>query len=83
MLEHLTRQQMMEKYPNRWLGINNIIYTDAENTEIQSADIVYTDKDASELGLMSLQGQDVQPYFTTPDDAFPLGVIGGLNGSYI
>jgi hypothetical protein len=34
---------------------------------------VYTDKTASELGMMSLRGESVQPLFTTPDDVFPLG----------
>ena len=44
--------------------------------DIKSAVVVYVDKNASELGLMALQGEDVQPYFTTPDDTFQLGFMG-------
>lgn len=69
---------MAEKYPNQWLGINNIEYKDSSKREIKSANVVYTDKTASELGLMTLHGDNIQPYFTTPDDTFQLGFIGGV-----
>ncbi|MBD5508810.1 MAG: hypothetical protein HDR05_12405 [Lachnospiraceae bacterium] len=73
MVERLTREQMEKKYPNTWLGINNIKYQNDNGVTIESADVVYTDKTASELGLMVLQGEDIQPLFTTPDEAFQLG----------
>ena len=73
MTERLTREQMAEKYPNQWLGINNIEYNDSSKKEIKSVNVVYTDKTASELGLMALHGDNIQPYFTTPDDTFQLG----------
>lgn len=76
MAERLTREQMAEKYPNQWLGINNIEYNDSSKKEIKSVNVVYTDKTASELGLMALHGDNIQPYFTTPDDTFQLGFIG-------
>lgn len=78
MEEKLTREQMAEKYPNQWLGINNIEYNDSSKKEMKSANVVYTDKTASELGLMALHGDNIQPYFTTPDDTFQLGFIGGV-----
>lgn len=77
MAQHLTREQMSIKYPNTWLGINNIRYKDNNKTTIESADVVYTDKTASELGLLALQGEDIQPLFTTPDEVFQLGFLGG------
>ncbi len=77
MVERLTREQMAKKYPNTWLGINHIKYENNDDVTIESADVVYTDKSASELGLMALQGEDIQPLFTTPDDVFQLGFIGG------
>lgn len=77
MAEHLTREQMAEKYPNTWLGLNNIKYRNDDGVTLESADVIYTNKTASELGLMALQGEDVQPLFTTPDDVFQLGFLGG------
>lgn len=76
MAQHLTREQMSIKYPNTWLGINNIRYKDNNKTTIESADVVYTNKTASELGLLALQGEDIQPLFTTPDEVFQLGFLG-------
>ena len=43
MAERLTREQMAEKYPNQWLGINNIEYNDSSKKEIKSVNVVYTD----------------------------------------
>lgn len=71
----LTLQEMMQKYPNQWIGIKDL---ETENNALKSADVIYTDKTASELGMMSLEGLDIQPFFTTPDNVFHLGTIGGL-----
>lgn len=79
MAERLTRKQMSEKYPNKWLGIRNIEYTDADKRNIASAEIIYTDKTASELGILSLKGYDIEPLFTTPDNIFQAGTIGRKN----
>lgn len=76
MAERLTRKQMADQYPNQWLGIRNIVY---KGREIESAEVIYTQKTASELGLFSLKGEDVQPLFTTPDTVFQLGIAGGIN----
>lgn len=75
MAERLTRKQMADRYPNQWLGIRNIEY---KGREIESAEVIYINKTASELGLMSLKGEDVQPVFTTPDMVFQTGVAGGI-----
>jgi len=74
----LTKQEMIEKYPNRWLGIRNIKYLDNDKREMKAAEVVYTDKTASELGIMAFEGENIQPFFTTPDDTFQLGFIGGI-----
>lgn len=76
MAERLTRKQMADKYPNQWLGIRNIVYN---GREIETAEVIYTQRTASELGLLSLKGEDVQPLFTTPDMVFQLGAAGGMN----
>ena len=76
MAERLTRKQMADKYPNQWLGIRNITY---KGREIESAEVEYTKKTASEVGLFSLCGEDLQPLFTTTDMVFQLGAAGGIN----
>ena len=78
MIERLTREQMEQKYPNQWIGINNIEYYDSNKRDMKSANIVYTNKTASELGLLALHGEDIQPYFTTPDSTFQIGFTGGI-----
>lgn len=64
---------MSEKYPNTWLGLRNIKYRNNDGATLESADVVYIDKTASELRLMALQG----PLFTTPAEVFQLGFLGG------
>ncbi|MCR5323395.1 MAG: hypothetical protein K6E85_09020 [Lachnospiraceae bacterium] len=73
-MKHLTIQEIKDIYPNMWIGISNVEY--GADHSIIAADVVYTDKTASELGLMSLNGQDIEPFFTTPDNVFQLGVMG-------
>ncbi|MBR1636101.1 MAG: hypothetical protein IJ682_13740 [Lachnospiraceae bacterium] len=75
----MTRTQMNHDYPNQWLGIRKIEY-DPRTHRVLSADVVYTDCTASELAMMSLDGDDVQPLYTTPDRCFQLGFqIGELS----
>lgn len=76
MAERLTRKQMADRYPNQWLGIRNIEY---KGREIESAEVIYINRTASELGLMSLKGEDVLPVFTTPDMVFQTGAAGAVH----
>ncbi len=78
MVERLTRKQMSEKYPNTWLGINNIKYKNDDGITVESADIVYTDKSADELLEMQIDGIDGIIGWYTNDDGLPLGVAGIL-----
>lgn len=73
MAQRLTREQMADRYPNQWLGIRNIKY---RGREIESAEVVYINSSASELGMRSLKGEDVQPLYTTPDLFFQMGAAG-------
>lgn len=67
----MTLEEMKLQYPNRWIGIKDIIYRDADSREIESAEVVFTDKNASELALMAMEGEDVMPFFTTPNNVYP------------
>ena len=73
-VERLTRHQMEEKYPSQWLGIRNIKYGDADKRIMESAEVVYTDKTASELASMAIKGDDIIPWHTNKDD-YPMGFI--------
>lgn len=69
----MTLKEMQNEYPNRWLGINEIERDDKRR--ILSANVVYTDKTASELSFMTINHEDIQAFFTTPDDTFHVGVV--------
>ncbi len=78
MVEHLTREQMAEKYPNTWLGINNVKYQNNDGVTVESADVVYTDKTEDELLEMQIDGIEGIRGWYTNDDGLPLGVAGIL-----
>ncbi len=78
MAERLTRKQMSEKYPNTYLGINNIKYHNDDGVTLESADVVYTDKTSSELLKMQIAGTDGIVRWYTNDNGLPLGVAGVL-----
>lgn len=78
MVERLTREQMTKKYPNTWLGINNIKYKNDDGVTVESADIVYTDKTEDELLEMQIDGTEGIISWYTNDNGLPLGVAGVL-----
>ena len=70
----MTKPEMDTQYPNRWIGIKNPEY-DSVSGRLLAADVVFTDKTASELAEMSIHGEDVEPLFTTPDRCFHVGAV--------
>lgn len=76
MAEHLTREQMAEKYPNTWLGLNNIKYQNDDGVTLESADVIYIDKTSNELLQMQIAGTDGIIRWYTNDNGLPLGVAG-------
>lgn len=78
MIERLTREQMSKKYPNTWLGINNIKYKNNDGVTVESADIIYTDKTEEELLEMQIDGTEGIISWYTNDNGLPLGVAGVL-----
>lgn len=62
----LTRQQMAERYPDRYLGITDIQYENNDGVTIESAEIVYTDKSEEELLTLQISGtEDIMCWYTT------------------
>ncbi|MDE6883930.1 MAG: hypothetical protein K2P48_12510 [Lachnospiraceae bacterium] len=78
MAERLTREQMAEKYPNTWLGLNNIKYVNNDGVTLESADVVYTDKSSNELLRMQITGTDGIIRWYTNENGLPLGAAGVL-----
>ena len=73
-IEHLTIEQMSEKYPNTWLGLSNMVY-DTDGVTIISADVVYTDKDREELAYLQVEkGENIIDWYTN-NDGLPLGML--------
>lgn len=69
---------MAEKYPNSYLGINNIKYKNDDGVTLESADVIYTDKSSDELLKMQIAGIDGIVRWYTNENSLPLGVAGVL-----
>ena len=67
MTEHLTIQQMAEKYPERWLGLGNIKYVNNDGISIESADVIYTDKSKNELLAEKFSRGAIEPWYTSAE----------------
>ena len=52
MNERMTWDEIVEKYPEQWLGLTDAEWADDEHAEILSAIVSYTDKSADELLIM-------------------------------
>lgn len=78
MAERLTREEMSRKYPNQYIGINNIKYQNDDGVTVESADVVYTDKSSNELLRMQIAGTDGIVRWYTNDNSLPLGLVGIL-----
>lgn len=74
-IERLTREEMSEKYPNTWLGISNVKYKNNDGVTLESADIIYTDKDMDELVEMQIDGTGIIAWYTN-DAGLTLGLVG-------
>lgn len=69
--ERLTWEEIMEKYPDRWVGLTDVEWKNSVN--VKSAVVKYTDKTKSEL--LELQFKDeIYSIYTTPDNVFQLGI---------
>lgn len=64
--ERLTWKQIMEQYPDTWVGLTDIKWEDESN--IESAVVKYTDKTKTELLKMVIEGELEFSCYTTPDN---------------
>lgn len=71
--ERLTWKEIVEKYPDTWIGLKDIIWEDESN--IESAVVKFTDKTKTELLTLVARGELEYSCYTTPDNVFQLGAI--------
>ena len=74
MEERLTWDEIVERYPDQWVGLVDVDWEDEAN--VRSAIVRYTDKSSSELTRMQITDRNLYSTYTTPDNLSPLGVVG-------
>ena len=77
MNERLSWKQIVEKYPDKWVGLTEII-REEDSADIKSAIVRYTSdtKTRGELLEMVFNNELELSIFTTPDNYFKLGMMG-------
>ncbi len=79
MEERLDWKQIVEKYPNQWVGLTEVEYEEDNDATIKTAIVKYTNKSKDELTWMQFETSGALiGIYTTPDNVFQLGVLGGF-----
>ena len=75
MSNRLTWKEIVEKYPDQWVGLVDINWKNEANVE--SAVVKYSDKTADELLRLQIE-EDPELYstYTTPDNLLQIGIVG-------
>ena len=73
-MERLTWDEIVEQYPDQWVGLTEVEWMPDNRSSILSAVVSYTDTPRKELTRMMLEDKIVACY-TTPDRAFQLGAL--------
>lgn len=74
MAERLTWDEIVKKYPSRWIGLTDVEWEAPNNPNVLSAVVKYTDKDMGELIDMQFHDDNLYSVYTTPDDEPFVGV---------
>ena len=72
MEKRLTWEEIMEKYPDQWLGLSDIEWEDTAN--IKTAIVKYVDMPREELLEKQFNGE-IECVYTTPDNIFQMGAL--------
>lgn len=54
--ERLTWQQIQEKYPSQWVGLNDVKYIDNDGISIESAIVAYKNRSREDLEMLQALG---------------------------
>ena len=75
MSNRLTWKEIVEKYPDQWVGLVDINWKNEANVE--SAVVKYSDKTADELLRLQIEEDpDLYSTYTTPDNLLQIGIVG-------
>lgn len=67
----LTRKEMAEIFPDRWLGLSDVKYKNDDGVTLESEEVIYTDK--SQRDLLRMQIKDgIIAWYTTENSLFLL-----------
>jgi len=74
MAERLTWDEIVEKYPDRWVGLTDVERETPDDPNVISAVVKYTDKNMNELLRLQLKDRNLYSIYTTPDHIPFVGV---------
>lgn len=74
MIKRMTWEEIQKNYPDQWVGLIEVEWLDESN--VASAIVKYTDKTKEELLMMQIK-DEIFSCYTTPDNKFQLGSVGG------
>lgn len=63
--ERLTWEEIVDKYPNQWVGLTDVDWEDDAN--VKAAVVKYVGKSSGELLMMQMDGENIVSFYTTPD----------------
>jgi len=75
--ERLTWDEIVAKYPDRWVGLTDVEWKAPNNPNVKTAVVKYTDKDMNELLRMQFHDRNLYSIYTTPDNVPFVGVNWG------
>ncbi len=70
-MEVITWQQIQEKYPSQWVGLNDVKYIDNDGISIESAIVAYKNRCREDLAMLQALGFTITRY-TNPDEDMEL-----------
>lgn len=75
----LTREEMERQYPNQWLGLRDAVYSDDDDINFISAEVVYNDESIDQLlDRQLVQKEAIFTWCTGCDSTIP--TVFGFNG---
>ena len=69
--EKMTWNEIMEKYPDQWVGLTDVEWSNAST--VKAAVVKYSDKTKAQLAKMQIKGEIQTSEYTTPNNVFSVG----------
>ena len=74
MCKRMTWNEIKTAYPNKWVGLSQVVWEDSDGGGVVSAVVKYVEDNPDKLYDMQISGQDIYTTYTTPE-TFPYGQI--------